>query len=55
MSATIEPEKIRKYLERLERERFYGVIEIHCENGKFYRLRKLQNIMNEELDRLNNS
>jgi len=29
----IRPDQTQKYFERLERERFYGVIEVHFENG----------------------
>ena len=51
----IRSEQTQKYFDRLERERFYGVIEVHFENGRIYRVRKLQNIMGEELERLTNS
>lgn len=53
--AEIANDRVRKLLERLARERFYGVIEVHFENGRMYRVRKLHSIENEELVRLTDS
>lgn len=56
MGATmIQLGKLLKFLERLLGERFYGIIELHCENGRIYRVRKLHNIESEELERLASS
>jgi len=56
MGATMIPlGKLLKFLERLLSERFYGIIELHYENGRIYRVRKLHNIESEELERLVNS
>ncbi len=51
----ISSERTQRLFDRLEQEKFYGVVEVHFENGKIYRVRKLQNIMGEELERLTNS
>ena len=55
VTSIIHPEKLLKFIERLLREKFYGVIEIHFENGRIFRLRKLHSIQGEELDRLVNA
>lgn len=51
----ISVEELRKYCEREARERFYGVLELHFENGKIYRVRKMHNIGKEEMARLTDS
>lgn len=48
----ISVERLRRYCERQARERLYGVIELHFENGKIYRVRKMHNIASEEMVRL---
>ena len=53
--AEISIEQLRKYCERAARERLYGVIELHFENGKIYRARKMHNIASEEMARLTDS
>lgn len=51
-ASIISLERVLKFLERLLRERFYGIIEIHCENGRIYRVRKLHSIESEEMEHL---
>lgn len=51
----ISIEQLRKYCELQARERLYGVLELHFENGKIYRVRKMHNIANEEMARLTDS
>ena len=51
----ISIEELRKYCEREAHERFYGVLELHFENGKIYRVRKMHNIGKEEMARLTDS
>lgn len=53
--AEISVERLRKYCELQARERLYGVIELHFENGKIYRVRKMHNIASEEMARLTDS
>ena len=51
-TSVIPKDHVLKLFEQLERGRFYGVIELHCENGRIYRVRKLHNIQREELERM---
>ena len=53
--AEISLEQLRKYCEHAARERLYGVIELHFENGRIYRVRKMHNIASEEMARLTDS
>lgn len=53
--AEISIEQLRKYCELQARERLYGVLELHFENGKIYRVRKMHSIASEEMARLTNS
>jgi len=54
-SSVIPKDHVLKLCELQERGRFYGVIELHFENGRIYRVRKLHNIQREELERMINS
>ena len=53
--AEISLELLRRFCERLMRERLHGVLELHFENGRIYRVRKLHNIASEEMVRLSDS
>lgn len=53
--AEISFELLRRFCERLMRERLHGVLELHFENGRIYRVRKLHNIASEEMVRLSDS
>ena len=52
-SATDIPvEMASKLLARLSREKFWGEVIIHCENGKIWSVKKHQSIAREEMQRL---
>lgn len=53
--AEISLELLRRFCERLMRERLHGVLELHFENGRIYRVRKFHNIASEEMLRLSDS
>ena len=48
-------EKHKRLMDRLEADRFYGVLETHFESGKIVRVKKHETLLEEDVDRLTKS